>query len=166
MSRTLTASSYRWLLSGHGGQEDEHDDLDEEGEAIKRAKRLWKLDHPHLTIKEQRRLFNSGQIDHLPWLDYIQHEDEREVGFGTEFPKSPLRGDMFVRVDALPTILYKYNGTKWMEVDKNLTDRYTYNEDYITHLIGKISAGQYDPELLSDGERAQLEQRLRQDLDQ
>ena len=71
-----------------------------------------------------------------------------------------------MRVDALPTILYKYNGTKWIEVDKSLTDRYTYNEDYITHLIGKISAGEYDPELLSDGERAQLEQRLRQDLDQ
>jgi hypothetical protein len=146
--------------------EDEHDDLDEEGEAIKRAKRLWKLDNPHLTIKEQRKLFSSGQIDHLPWLDYVEPEDQREVGFGTEFPKSPFRGDMFVRVDALPTMLYKFNGTKWIEVDKSLTDRYTYNEDYITHLIGKISAGEYDPELLSDGERAQLEDRLRQDLDQ
>ena len=87
---------------------------------------------------------------------------ETNSGFGTEFPKAPLRGDTFVRVDQLPSVVYKYNGSNWMEVDKNLTDSYTYDTAYIDHLIERISSGEYDAELLSDTEREQVAQRLQQ----
>jgi hypothetical protein len=86
------------------------------------------------------------------------------AGFGTKFPDTANKGDIFLRVDYLPTKLFKFNGTKWIEVDKNLTDRYTYNDAYIDHLVEKIASGEYDPELLSDAEREQLESRLKQDL--
>jgi hypothetical protein len=82
------------------------------------------------------------------------------TGFGTTFPPGPNRGDMFIRVDNNHR-LYKYNGFNWIEVDKNLTDNYTYDVAYIDHLIAKIASGEYDPELLSEGEQEQVAERLK-----
>jgi len=81
-------------------------------------------------------------------------------GFGTSFPDNCGKGDMFLRVDQLPSALYKFNGTGWIEVDKKLSDQYIYDEAYIDHLIEKIGTGEYDPELLSDAERESIEKRL------
>jgi hypothetical protein len=81
-------------------------------------------------------------------------------GFGIRFPNDSTKGDMFLRVDSLPSVLYKYNGISWIEVDKSLTDNHAYDEAYIDHLISKIESGEYDPELLSDAERHSIEQRL------
>ena len=81
-------------------------------------------------------------------------------GFGTQFPTDVKKGDMFLRVDRLPSVLYKYNGNNWIEVDKALTDNHAYDEAYIDHLIAKIESGEYDPELLSDAERESIETRL------
>jgi len=83
-------------------------------------------------------------------------------GFGTQFPNDVKKGDMFLRVDRLPSALYKYNGTNWIEVDKTLTDNHAYDKAYIDHLIAKIDSGEYDPELLSDAERDSIEKRLNQ----
>ena len=82
-------------------------------------------------------------------------------GFGTSFPETAVKGDMFLRVDQLPSALYKFNGTSWIEVDKALSDQHAYDEAYIDHLIEKISTGEYDPDLLSDAERDSIEQRLK-----
>jgi hypothetical protein len=81
-------------------------------------------------------------------------------GFGTSFPTNATKGDMFLRVDQLPSALYKFNGNLWIEVDKALTDQHAYDDAYIDHLIEKISTGEYDPELLSDAERDSIEKRL------
>ena len=81
-------------------------------------------------------------------------------GFGTSFPEDAVKGDMFLRVDQLPSVLYKFNGNLWIEVDKALSDQHAYDEAYIDHLIEKISTGEYDPELLSDAERDSIERRL------
>ena len=82
-------------------------------------------------------------------------------GFGTQFPTAPTKGDMFLRVDQLPSVLYKFNGMRWIEVDKTLTDSHAYDTAYIDHLISKIDSGEYDPELLSDAERDSIERRLK-----
>jgi hypothetical protein len=141
---------------------DDHDYDDDH--RIKTAQRLWKLDNPEKTMKEQRNLLAFKQIDYLPWLDYLDQVDLIDVPFGTDFPASPVKGDMFVRIDANPTVLYKHNGVKWIQVDKNISDRYTYNQEYIDYLVNKIGSGEYDPDLLNNSERAQIELRLRQDL--
>ncbi len=140
----------------------EDDDEGDEEEHVKSAMRRWKEENPGLTIKEQRQLLDQGKIDRLPWMDYVAEETDTDIPFGDNFPVSASKGDMFVRVDTLPTMLYKFNGTKWIQVDKNLSDRYAYNDAYIDHLIAKISSGEYDPDLLNDAERLQLEQRLKQ----
>lgn len=145
---------------------DDHmpDDDHEIDAAEKEARRKWKEDHPKDTIKRQRRLFELGQVDQLPWMHPMYYTPAGHVGevkgFGTSFPENPVKGDMFLRVDQLPSVLYKFNGSTWIEVDKSLSDQHAYDEAYIDHLIGKISTGEYDPELLSDAERDSIEQRL------
>jgi hypothetical protein len=143
---------------------DDHDHDYDDDHRVKVAQRLWKLDNPEKTMKEQRNLLSFKQIDYLPWLDYLDQVDLIDVPFGTDFPADPIKGDMFVRVDANPTVLYKHNGVKWIQVDKNISDRYTYNQEYIDYLVSKIGSGEYDPDLLNNSERAQIELRLRQDL--
>jgi hypothetical protein len=152
---------------------DDHEDGTTDAE--KEAQRAWKTANPGDTIKKHRSLYDSGHITELPWntpdyhpdyqaqlgleADNIPHSGEVK-GFGTQFPANPGKGDMFLRVDRLPSALYKFNGNIWIEVDKALSDQHAYDTAYIDHLISKISTGEYDPELLSDAERTSIEQRL------
>ena len=126
--------------------------------------RAWKNQNPNDTIKHQRALLDAGKIDHLPWEDLELYPDNHRqgtmLGFGSQFPTEAVKGDTFLRVDRLPSALYKYNGTRWIEIDKKFSDQYAYDDAYIDHLIAKIDSGEYDPELLSDAERDQIEQRL------
>ena len=82
-------------------------------------------------------------------------------GFGITFPDAPNKGDTYLRVDRLPTVLYKFNGRDWIEVDKEISNSYIYEDSYIDHLITRIGSGEYDPDLLSDTEREAIAQRLR-----
>ena len=81
-------------------------------------------------------------------------------GFGIKFPDSSAKGDMFLRVDYLPNKLFKHNGVKWIEVDKDKTDSYTYDEQYIQYLIEKIKSGEYEIDQLSDTEQDLVAQQL------
>jgi len=141
------------------------------------AERAWKVENPDKTLKHQRQLFRNGLIPQLPWMEsefqnrvlagtQLQADNEPQGtagqvrGFGTAFPTQATKGDMFLRVDRLPTALYKYNGSTWIEVDKALSDTYSYDNAYIDHLIEKIASGEYDADLLSDAERDSIEKRL------
>jgi hypothetical protein len=139
----------------------------------KQLVRAWKDLNPTDTIKHQERLLNAGVIDQLPWQDPEFQNQLAPIadnvspgtvgemrGFGTSFPAESVKGDMFLRVDQLPNRLYKFNGTTWIEVDKSLSDQYAYNDQYIDHLIDKISTGEYDLDLLSEVERISIENRL------
>ncbi len=68
---------------------------------------------------------------------------------------------MFLRVDQLPTKLFKFNGIKWIELDKDRSSSYTYNNEYIKYLTAMIDNGQYDTELLSESERAAIDDFLK-----
>jgi hypothetical protein len=131
------------------------------------AARHWKDEHPGQTLKSQRRLVETGQLKALPWVlpavklvpDNFAAK-ETQSGFGIAFPLLPKKGDSYLRVDRLPSVLYKFNGTNWIKGNKAVNDRYAHNEAYIDHLIVKLDSGEYDPELLSDAEREQIEKRL------
>jgi len=81
--------------------------------------------------------------------------------FGTTFPADPSKGDLYLRVDFLPSKLYKHNGSKWMEIDKSLTDSYIFNEEYIKYMIKEIESGNYNLEDLSQTEQEQIKEFLR-----
>ena len=141
----------------------------EEDDPEKAALRAWKAANPDETIKHQRQLYDSGKIDKLPWED-AAHALGLEAdnvpptgtmrGFGTQWPDKPTKGDTFLRVDRLPSALYKYNGKSWIEIDKSLSDQYSYDTAYIDHLIDKIDSGEYDPDLLTDAEIEQIQHRF------
>lgn len=135
------------------------------------AKRAWKVENPNDTIHRHEGLLEQGKISKLPWQAQIDgimsaRDDDAKnfnnVDFGIKFPSDPIKGDAYIRVDYLPTKLFKWNGHKWIEIDKNITDSFTYNDGYIDHLITKIGSGEYDPDLLNENEKQQIEQRLRQ----
>jgi hypothetical protein len=82
------------------------------------------------------------------------------TGFGIKFPDQSKKGDVFTRVDVLPNRVYKFDGARWIEVNKNQSDTYLHDQKYIQYLVDKLEKGEYDVELLSDNERAQIEQHL------
>jgi hypothetical protein len=82
------------------------------------------------------------------------------TGFGIKFPDQSRKGDVFTRVDVLPNRVFKFDGTRWIEVNKNQSDAYLHDQKYIQYLVDKLEKGEYDVELLSDNERAQIEQHL------
>lgn len=142
------------------------------GRRNKAAQAAWKKDNPEDTLKNQRNMYEQGKIDHLPWetqeyelagLKLLADNAPKNGtmrGFGSVFPDPAQKGDMFVRLDYMPSRLFKYNGTKWMEVDKKLTDQYSYQQGYIDWLIEQIDSGAYDPEWLTDAERDEIQRRL------
>jgi hypothetical protein len=82
-------------------------------------------------------------------------------GFGSKFPDDANKGDVFTRVDVLPNKVFKFDGKTWIEINKNLSNTYLYNTKYLEYLIEMIDNGQYDPELLSENEKAQIEDYLK-----
>ena len=83
------------------------------------------------------------------------------AGFGTTFPKTPVKGDLYLRVDYLPSKLYKWNDAKWIEVDKTTTDVYSYDVEYIKHLTSKLASGEYDVDLLTPAEQEQIQKYIK-----
>lgn len=140
---------------------------EDDNDPTKRAKRIWKRLNPDNTLKHQERLLASGDITELPWQPYVEQSDEQleefaNSSFGSgNFPTPAIKGDTFIKTDVLPSTLHKFNGVKWIEIDKDKTDAFAYNEEYIQHLIAKLGSGEYDPELLNDAERSQIELQLK-----
>ena len=145
--------------------------------ADKQARRNWKEANPGKSLKAHQRLHEAGHIEELPWNHQDYHPDYQDQvelvadnelpqstgnmrGFGSNFPASAVKGDMYLRTDRLPSTLYKFNGNTWIEVDKNVSDSYVYDEAYIDHLIEKIDSGEYDPDLLSESEKDGIANRL------
>jgi hypothetical protein len=85
------------------------------------------------------------------------HGKNTESGFGTAFPKKAMKGDIFVRVDVLPNKAYKFDGNRWLEINKELSHTYLYNDQYMEFLIDKINKNEYDVNVLTDVERLELE---------
>jgi hypothetical protein len=124
----------------------------------KAAMQHWKALNPNETLKSQRNMLERGEITELPWMQYLKPAPNSS--FGIAFPTAPARGDSFVRTDVAPNQLFKFNGDRWILVDKATADNYTYDTAYIDHLIDKINSGTYDVDLLSASEQEQVAQRL------
>ena len=139
-------------------------DDDHELPQVKEAIKKWKSLNPDDTIKNQRHMLARGEIDELPWMALIEHlpESTAQHGFGSQLPKAGNKGDTYVRTDAVPNRVFKHNGTTWIELDKTISDSYTYDIAYIDYLINRIAQGEYDPDLLSESESEQVALRLQQ----
>ena len=115
-------------------------------------------------IQFEGKSISRGALQEMhPEIFKITADSTAQVStnFGTQFPRIAKRGDVFVRVDLLPNRVYKFGGDNWIEINKNQSDSYLYDESYIQYLITKLDSGEYDIDLLSDNERAQIEDHLR-----
>lgn len=101
-------------------------------------------------------------INTQPKVDNFKFSNPPDSSFGTEFPQYPKKGDLFLRTDYMPAKLYKYNGERWIELDKNTTDTYAYNDAYIEHLIEKLKSGEYESDDLTEIEKEQIAQYLQE----
>ena len=60
-----------------------------------------------------------------------------------------------MRVDVLPNKLFRYTGTNWMQLDKEVTDTYL-NEDYVDHLTSLVEQGHVEIEDLTEQEQNEV----------
>jgi hypothetical protein len=99
----------------------------------------------------------------VPSVDLDITSRASNAGFGNQFPLDPVKGDMFVKVDVLPNMAYKYNGSKWIEVDKANTDSYLQNTDYVQFLVERLSSGELELDQLTEAEQAEVKRLLKKE---
>lgn len=102
----------------------------------------------------RQALASNGYADVLEDLDNPSPEHRRfsNVSFGVSFPGRPNKGQMHVHTGILPSKLYKFNGSSWIEVDKTLSDSYTHNEAYIRFLVEKLETKELAVDDLTEAE--------------
>ena len=61
-----------------------------------------------------------------------------------------------MRVDTLPNKLFRYTGTNWMQLDKEITDTYL-NVEYVEHLTDQVTQGYSDIFDLTTQEQEEVE---------
>ena len=138
----------------------EHDAKHEELQLIKSVDPVTLTDHlgnPIATYYPQAQQVTAPDLS----INAELSGNSVSAGFGTVFPKTPAKGDLYLRVDYLPSKLYKWNDAKWIEVDKTTTDVYSYDTEYIKHLTNKIASGEYDVDLLTSTEQEQIQQYIK-----
>ncbi len=85
---------------------------------------------------------------------------QSKTNFGAQFPKIATKGDIFVRVDVMPNRVFKFDGKKWLEQNKDVSQSYLDN-DYLEFLITKVNSGEYDIDQLTESEKIELESYLK-----
>ena len=133
---------------------------EEQAKALALTAQLEELALALTALEQENTRLRSSQDLVLDLRATADVDPNGSASFGTEFPVSPVKGDMFLRVDYLPSKLYKFNGVKWIESDKDLTDQFAYEESYIQHLVQKINSGEYDADDLNDVERERIKEYL------
>jgi hypothetical protein len=126
--------------------------------------------HPYIASSgdyveyEGKRMHKRVLADLRPDLGIeVDNPTQPEVSFGDNFPKHPSLGDMFTRVDVIPHRIFKFNGRKWIEVNRENTDSHLSEDGYIQHLIEKIASGEYDPDHLTPAEQDAIAQFIKED---
>jgi len=111
---------------------------------------------------EGKRMALHVLRDKRPDLFAIREDNPRQVKitFGSKSVTVGLIGDTFIRTDAIPHRVFKSNGEKWIEINKNTTATYLSNTNYLQHLMEKIATGEYEPDLLTELEQEAISNHL------
>lgn len=107
-------------------------------------------------VTYENKLYKSAALQQLKPELFINRV---KTTFGDKFPKFATRGQMFVRVDVLPNRVFKFDGNRWIEINKQKTDSYL-DDSYVEFLIDKIETGEIDIDTLTDEEKARISEYL------
>lgn len=89
--------------------------------------------------------------------DLIANEENiKPINFSPSFPKEAVLGEICIRVDVMPHKVYKFNGIRWIMLDKNETTVYLQSELYVKYLIKKLESGEYDINELTQFEQDEI----------
>lgn len=102
-------------------------------------------------VRQEPVVPSEPEVD-LSSLEIVADNVKIDSNFGATFPKPAKRGNIFVKVDTIPHTVFKYDGKRWIEINKLTSDSYLSNE-YLRYLIAKIDSGEYDVELLTASEK-------------
>lgn len=72
--------------------------------------------------------------------------------FGESLPSEPEKGQLHTLTGTYPHELKKWNGNKWIDVDKDGTSAYL-TADYIKHLVDQLAKNEQDVDDLSVEEK-------------
>jgi hypothetical protein len=86
------------------------------------------------------------------------------ASFGVAFPPKPVPGDLFLRVDYMPSKLFKHVGDRWIEISNASTSIFSFDVEYIKLLIARLESGEYNADDLSESEREQISQYLENEI--
>jgi hypothetical protein len=89
------------------------------------------------------------------------NKPSNEILFGNKFPTVSKVGDIYTRIDVMPHSTYKFNGSKWIQIDRNKNVSYLQNVAYVQYLISKLDSGEYDLELLTTYEQEEIAEYLK-----
>lgn len=153
-TETVTASSNEITVDSTEVSEPE---VIIETENVTAEKQMFDPNSSHVVFDGKKM-----SIDNLRSIrpDLIRSQNDsfpNKIDFGNEFPKYSVSGDTYIRVDVMPHRVYKFNGSKWMNVEKNENSTYLSNSQYLQFLINKLEQGKYDPEFLTNIERDEIE---------
>ena len=115
-------------------------------------------------VKYDGKLFQQNALRELkPDLFALKVDgaNDTSTSFGSTFPRMASKGDIFVRVDVMPNRVFKFDGNKWLEVQKESSQTYMYDTNYVNYLVTKIGNGEYDLELLNEQEQEIIREYLK-----
>ena len=78
---------------------------------------------------------------------------------GPEFPDSGETGQLFINTTK-PELLYKFNGSNWIQVDKATNTSYTDDEHWQHWQIGRLGRGEIELDELTATEQTAIEEKL------
>ena len=121
-------------------------------------------------LAEYEQLKAATAIPNNDWIkQQLSAKSDLDIGttgsatFGTTYPQNPAKGDLFLKVDTKPNRLYKWNGRKWMEIDRGrVDDTLVFDPAYVDHLIQEVKKGWREFDDLSDMEKSQIVARIRE----
>ena len=88
----------------------------------------------------------------------IIKNDITHFNHGNTFPPVPSYNEQFLRTDVIPFALYKYNGRKWIEIDKENNLEYLKDNKIIELLISNLERNKYEHQQLTSQENIAIMQ--------
>jgi hypothetical protein len=120
---------------------------------------LYHPDQEYVSHEGKVTSINALRSSH-PELILSANDPVNQILFGNQFPQYSRIGDIYIRTDAIPHRVYKFNGKKWINVDKLASSTYLQSIPYVNYLISKLESGEYSMDMLTEMEREDIAEYL------